>query len=39
MKEILPIKNRIDEMETKAVAFKNSEIQTDFGNKDAIKNL
>jgi len=32
-----PIKSRIDEMETKAVAFKNSEIPADFGNKDAIK--
>ena len=27
-----PIKSRIDEMETKAVAFKNSEIPADFGN-------
>ena len=34
-----PIKSRIDEMETKEVAFKNSEIPADFGNKDAIKNL
>ena len=32
-----PIKSRIDEMQTKAGAIKNSEIPAAFGNKNAIK--